>query len=232
MSELAAARRSDYLAISDVAKHSLNDTEDDFGLRVHRESNLIDFERALEGVAKQIESMGSAKNPPPWLSRATKDVSINDRWMFELGHQKMFPYSKVVGPTGDHVILYPDVFDTFGEEEEADATKEKTDSLRWELDVMDDLSDIASVLPLVRAMGAFVSSHLHSGVTHVLCELKTRKSIQWSSRLSPHVVFADADDGRLLHERLLSLEETLSIRKLNFGVLLVTPVWFEEIWNS
>lgn len=229
--ELAVARRSDYLAISDTAKQSLKGIEDDFGLRVDVESNLIDFERALEGVAKQIKSKGRANDPPPWLIRATKDFSKCDRWMFELGHQKMFPYSKA-GSTGDHVIFYIDVFETFGEEEEADATKEKTHSLRWELDVMDDLSDIASVLPLVRAMGAFVSCHLHAGVTHVLCELKTRKSIKWSSRLYPHVIFADADDGRLLHERLISLEETASIRRAQFEVMLVTPVWVEERWNS
>ena len=151
--------------------------------------------------------------------------------MFHLGHQKLFPYSKA-GSTGDHVILYPDVFDTFGEEEEVDVSRDKNHSLRWELDVMDDLSDMASVLPLARAMGAFVSCHLHAGVTHVLCELKTRKSLQWSPRLSPHVVFADADDGRLLHDRLISLEETASIRKMQFDVMLVTPVWVEERWNS
>ena len=71
-------------------------------------------------------------------------------------------------------------------------------------------------------------THLHNGVTHVLCDLQRHKILKWSSR-HPVSVYSDAESGSRLHERLIALEE-ISVEWP--GVLLVSPAWLEDKWNE
>jgi len=94
------------------------------------------------------------------------------------------------------------------------------------------MGNVAAVLPLAKALGAIVTPHLHSGVTHVLCALKRHKMLKWSS-MHPLTIFSDKESGSRLHERLISLEESFALDGASEkSVLLISPDWLEEVWNS
>ena len=119
------------------------------------------------------------------------------------------------------------------EEDEVNGMSCVGESPRWK-DAMESkrLEEVAAVLPLAKALGAIITHHLHGGVTHVLCDLKRHKMLKWSS-IRPLSVFADAESGSRLHERLISLEESATLGgDIDKAVFLVSPDWMEEKWNE
>ena len=129
--------------------------------------------------------------------------------------QKLWPYKEDTSDSRYQLtVVYPDVFVDLGFEEEADTVNEGNsgDSERWENSLVGGkhLGSTFAVLPLLQVMGAVVTTHLHNGVTHILCELRSKKILRWTSTL-PRSVFADPKCGSLLHERLLSLEESAAL---------------------
>ncbi|KAL7541228.1 hypothetical protein ACHAXR_012211 [Thalassiosira sp. AJA248-18] len=236
---LAHPRHSDFLAMSDAAETALEATEDKYGLRIHEISSSLDFSRALENMARRKSSKKVDKSPTsviPWQSRAMNSFADNERWIFGGKPQKLWPYGEHADTNGSMCILYPDLFADFGFEEEEDADKEAravSESPRWK-DVMESksLRKVAAALPLAKALGAVVTPYLHSGVTHILCDLKRHKMLKWSS-MHPLTVFSDAESGSKIHERLISLEESAALNGASHeNVLLVSPDWLEEKWNK
>lgn len=233
---MATPRHSDFLVMASSAKANLKKTEDDFGLRIHDICNDIDFERALEEVGRQrvIKQEEMPSKIVSWQSHAMKDFNESERWVFRGRAQKLWPYQTDVHSAGSVLCtLYPDLFEDLGFEEETDANKEAgtdNESIRWE-----DASEIkngavAASLPLATAMGAIVTPHLHNGVTHVLCELKRHKSLEWTATL-PRSIFADPKCATRIHERLISLEDSAGLkRQQRRTVLLVSPAWMDEKW--
>ena len=122
-----------------------------------------------------------------------------------------------------------------GFEEEADVKREEGkdgEAIRWEDAAEIKNGAVAASLPLATAMGAIVTPHLHSGVTHVLCELKRHTVIEWKATL-PRSIFSDPEYGARLHERLISLEDSAGLkRQRRRTVLLVSPAWMDEKWAS
>ena len=228
---LETMRSTDYLAMPTGSRAVFND-EDGYGVPIHSECSPSEFVRGLNAIGRQKGSKAS----PSWHSLALEDFDERHRWMFNMEKQTLWPYaSSVVAhahPPSDktHCVFYPDFFDTPGLEDEAEVKKALLkDSTRRRWDGADDLCEIASSVPLVRAMGAFVSCHLHNGVTHILCELKGRKCLRWSERVNQKV-FMDAYRGEMILERVLSIAETASMMKIPFQILLVTPDWVEDQW--
>mmetsp|Transcript_7253 Transcript_7253/g.11900 ORF Transcript_7253/g.11900 Transcript_7253/m.11900 type:complete len:1401 (+) Transcript_7253:1066-5268(+) len=233
---MATPRHSDFLVMAKSAKESLKKTEDEFGLRIHDICNDIDFERALEGVGRQraINQEEIPSKIVPWQINAMTDFNVSERWVFRGKAQKLWPYQKDAQTTGTALCtLYPDLFDDPGFEEEVDAKREDgtdNESIRWE-----DASEIkngavAASLPLATAMGAIVTPHLHNSVTHVLCELKRHKSLEWTATL-PRSIFTDPECAARIHERLISLEDSAGLkRQRREPVLLVSPAWMDEKW--
>jgi hypothetical protein len=229
---LAYPRRSDFLVVSDAAKTSLQSTEDDYGLRVGEVAESLDFVRALEEVGRQRQKAIKSVDGVPWQVHALNNFDKHERWIFGGKVQKLWPY-KHDDADYSMCILYPDLFADLGFEEKGDANKEALDfseSPRWK-DVMESksLGKVAATLPLAIALGAIVTPHLHSGVTHILCDLNRRCILKWSS-MHPVSIYSDAKSGSRLHERLISLEE-MSAPDWS-GVLLVSPIWLEEKWNE
>ena len=237
---LAQPRLSDFLAMSDAAGKSLRETEDKYGLRIHELASSLDFARALENL-KRVNSVKKEKQRPsaifPWQTRAMNDFPENNRHVFGGQAQKLWPYGKQEENGSSSICnLYPDLFDDFGLEEEDDANKEErsiSKSPRWKETLKrKNLGDVAATLPLAKALGIIVTPHLHSGVTHVLCDLKRHKSLKWSTML-PHSVYYDEEAGSHLHERLTSLEESASLSGVTReDILLVSPDWLDEKWNE
>lgn len=238
---LARPRRSDYLVMTKAAATSLNDVEDDYGLRINELSNFTDFQRALEEVGRQTSKRQRlslhTEIARPWQLSVLNDFDESDRSIFGGKLQALWPYAEKASTPGTSLtIIYPDLFVKLGLEDEERVKMEdvnETQSRRWdEVPQSKKLGPIAASLPLAKVMGAIVTPHLHSGVTHVLCEMKRNKSLAWSSTL-PRNVFTDPTAGSRLRERLLSLEESATFdRRSHKGVLLVTPEWLEEKWGE
>ncbi len=90
-------------------------------------------------------------------------------------------------------------------------------------------NDIDSVLPLARVMGALVTPRLHTGVTHILCELgKGRDFVVWTTTTEPSC-FRDPARGQQVLNRLV---------KIDWGsagshtVSLVSVKWIRDMWNE
>lgn len=239
---LARPRRADYLLITKIAAASLNNTEDAYGLATSEESNLIDFQRALAIVGRENAAKkqrlsvrpGHRDVKPTWQSTALSSLDESDRWVFGCASQKLWPYIKdaVAGGQNGISVVYPDVFRDVGFED--DMKKIFSDEERWENDVdkENQQSVIFAVLPLLQTMGAVITAHLHSNVTHILCEMKSKKILKWTSTV-PRSVFTNPKTGALIHERLASLEESVVLSgKKRKDVMLVSPEWVEEKWNE
>ena len=234
---MAAPRHSDFLVMANSAKKTLKKTEDDFGLRINDICNDIDFERALEEVGRQrsIKQEEMQSRIVPWQTNALTDFKESERWVFRGKAQKLWPYEKDEQTTGDAPLytLYPDLFEDLGFEEEADAKREdgtNDEFIRWEDAAEIKNGAVSASMPLATAMGAIVTPHLHDGVSHVLCELKRHKSLEWSATL-PRSIFSDPECAARLHERLISLEDSAGLkRQRRRTVLLVSPAWVDEKW--
>jgi hypothetical protein len=229
---LAHPRRSDFLIVSDIARTSLRKSEDDYGLQISEVAGTLDFVRALKEVGRQCQQIVNRVDGVPWQVRALNNFEESERWVFGGKVQKLWPYQKHLDTNCSICILYPDMFKDLGFEEQEDASKEAlkfTESPRWK-DVIESksLGKLAASLPLAKALGAIVTPHLHSGVSHVLCDLN-RRQLKWSS-MHPISIYSDAESGSRLHERLITLEEILGPDWP--GVFLVSPVWLEETWNK
>ena len=237
--ELAHPRRSDYLLMSPAAEKILTQREDSYGLSINETSNIIDFQRSLEEVGRQRiqqddEPKSKQQTHPqkakhlsmiPWQICAMKDFDEGQRWVFGGRAQKLWPYVKDLSDSSSSlVVMYPDLFSDLGCED-ANDLKLEGDHQWNNISASKAVGSISSVLPLARAMGAIVTSHLHSGVTHILCELKRHKILEWSATLS-RAVYSNEESGIRLHDRLLSLEES------GAGILLVSPDWVNEKWHD
>lgn len=229
---MAHPRRSDLLIVSEVARTSLGTIEGNYGLQISEVAGTLDFVRALKEVGRQCQQIVNRVDGVPWQVRALNNFEESERWVFGGKVQKLWPYQKHLDTNCSICILYPDMFKDLGFEEQEDASKEAlkfTESPRWK-DVIESksLGKLAASLPLAKALGAIVTPHLHSGVSHVLCDLN-RRQLKWSS-MHPISIYSDAESGSRLHERLITLEEILGPDWP--GVFLVSPVWLEETWNK
>ena len=236
---MASPRYSDFLVMAESAKANLQQTEDRFGMRINDICNDIDFDRALEEVRGQrgAKKEESHSQIIPWQTNAMTEFDELERWVFRGQAQKLWPYQKDVQNTAGSslCVLYPDLFEDPGFDEETDARREHGsdgESFRWE-----DASEIkngavAASLPLATAMGAIVTPHFHNGVTHVLCQLKRHKFLKWTATL-PRSIFSDSECAARLHERLISLEDSAGLkRQRRQTVLLVSPAWVDEKWSE
>mmetsp|Transcript_30773 Transcript_30773/g.61126 ORF Transcript_30773/g.61126 Transcript_30773/m.61126 type:complete len:842 (+) Transcript_30773:330-2855(+) len=232
-------RRSDYLLMSPAVERSLLQIEDSFGLMVNESATSIDFQRALEEIGcktlnTQLRNKDESQNRKvpaypnlPWQESVLKFFKPKERWVFGGQLQTLWPYHKDPRKSSESlVILYPDVFSNFGSEE-MENSKQSSNDRAGDMIASRAMGEISSVLPLVKIMGAVVSSHLHIGVTHVLCELKRHKILEWVITL-PRSVYSDERSGMLLHKRLMSLEEMTPDDKK--ATVLVSPEWVREMW--
>ena len=232
---LAHPRQSDFLVISESVKTTLQATEDQYGLHIKNIASRPDFARALEEIRRH-KSRKKGTNIIPWQKHAMENFTPLERWIFCGKAQKLWPYGKHADVDSSLCILYPDLFVDPGREVEDDKNKvaiSANESPRWkEVMMSKTLGSVASVLPLAKALGAIVTPHLHSGVTHVLCDLKRHTKLTWKSRGSCDI-FTDKKSGLQLHERLVSLEESAVLEgNVDKHVLLVSPDWLEGIWND
>jgi len=219
-----------------------------------RKADADDLSRKLSKVRGSLSQSASVL---PWQYQAFEHFDENERWVFGGERQKFWPYadttsnknsttSPTIGPSASSphsngpIVLYPDLFGAdFGLKQEADTMEEvrSGDGRSWErwssVLPSSESGDVASSLPLAKAMGALITPHLHNGITHVLVEMPRNLSLEWRPGISHHV-FKDRVNGKALHYRLEELddEESFSSRPGKGEVLLVTPEWIRRYWSS
>ena len=214
-----------------------------------RKADANDLSRKLSKVGFSNAQYSSTI---PWQYQAFEHFDKAERWVFRGARQTFWPYTgtestsnETVGlaaplPLKKLIILYPDLFGSnFGLKREKDALEQVNSgntrlSDRWSsVRPSCESGNVASSLPLAKAMGAQVTPHLHDGITHVLVEMPRNISIEWRPGLSCHV-FKDKVNGKALLNRLEELDDDVSFAsRLGKGeVLLVTPEWVRRRWYS
>ena len=164
-----------------------------------------------------------------WQLQDSIDLPKEDRWVLSSKFTFLWPYNNDSHDTEvfnerDTVVVYPDVFSCgFGfsaEKDSSDGVKSDTRSTRW--DHVESYSDeIMSILPLISSMGGLITPHLHSGVTHIVCLLKSDIEIPFEAGKSLDI-FASKERGRFLIDYLSHrFPENKKIR-------LVSPNWFRK----
>jgi len=132
------------------------------------------------------------------------------------------------------MVLYPDIFQLgrYGHCNEHEAlndilngTSSITSLGNENLHEISQNSEVASVLPLAKAMGAKVTPHLHYSVTHILCNIKI-DTLHWS-RLVSLDVFNNKERGLTLHDKLSEMNDARPI-----SITLVSPEWIRMRWCS
>lgn len=159
-----------------------------------------------------------------WRSQIAR-VDRNARWVVSCGHQVLWPYKAERDITDPVVVVYPDIFAWgFGVSSESDAVEKERrgkDMGRWDRKKPGDFVDrIVSCLPLLRVMGATVTSHFHDGVTHVLCGLPgTIECLVDGEHDVSLDSFSDRRSGREILDR---------VRTFGDAVTLVSPAWVRK----
>lgn len=158
----------------------------------------------------------------PWQYRGHVDLELQDRWVLS------YRLGKTCGEDRG-IVLYPDIFvGGFGISDEEEAIKEVlcgSKSERWEHGVDESFDQILSSLPLSRAMGALVTPHLHSGVTHIVCGLKDSHQILVYNDNLAGDVFKDPTRGGGLIEHLTTI-------RAKTEPVLVSPEWIRTLWEE
>merc|ERR1712137_849693 len=160
--------------------------------------------RALQEINRIQQSTSI---PIQWQHRSAYEMGP-ERWVLTTLHQSD------IGATATNLVVYPDIFRGFGIREENEVKREElagTKSDRWQDQIDDPLDTIASCLPLARALGAIVTPHLHSGVTHVICNIKQDGEFKcFGKRISLLKDFKDVQQGERLMERIEEIYTTKS----------------------
>jgi len=221
----------DYLARTESTEAALiNGT----GLSLDNLESVSMIKRALDVVeeSKRKGTKRLRRIEGPWQYTSVEYLEKDSRWILSCDVQSLWPYRPVGSArVSSVVVLYPDLFGIdFGLDDESEAIDSvlcSTESRRWDsLSVAKKSSQIAAVLPLARAMGALVTLHLHDGVTHVLCDLKSdMQQIKYGDDVvATH--FRDPVGGQRLLDRL----HATSDRRIP-GLKLVSPDWVrDDMW--
>jgi ATP-dependent DNA ligase len=219
---MLSPKKHHYLAKS-TTKEGVSD--EIFSLTNAADATTIELMRALEDFgANGIEHLDSA----PWQYTGSWTLAAQDRWILAARHQTLWPYQDGARHTKEEkVVMYPDVFQhEVGIQDEKEAINELLagiESARWNGMVGESCDQIASSLPLARAMGALVTPYLHSGVTHIICDLKDGlESLAYHGNVSDDA-FNNMNRGKRLVDRLKEFEVPIH-------VTFVSPKWVRSLW--
>jgi hypothetical protein len=164
----------------------------------------------------------------PWQFKGSVDLPENERWVLSSKYTSLWPYKEGTADgnfsqAGKAVVVYPHLFlngfGFCGEKDALDEVLSCTRSKRWDNIVLYS-DEIASTLPLLSMMGGMVTPHLHCGVTHVLCLLKTDVECKYEDAEYLDV-FVYKEDGR----RLL---EYLEQQSRQHDVKFISPNWIRK----
>jgi DNA ligase-4 len=195
-------------------------------LRRSGKATKMELMRALQEIEGGDATLGG-QQLGPWQYNGVYEMSAQHRWVLASRQGTFWP--STIEETLDEerrVVMYPDIFSSgFGARDEAETVREVLSGVkseRW-VDTMCETRDqIASSLPLARAMGALITPRLHTGVTHILCDLKKEDMLEYSISIKSNA-FMNVQRGECLLEKLMSVQ-------IPRKIYLVSPVWIRNLW--
>ncbi|GMH64616.1 hypothetical protein TL16_g04005 [Triparma laevis f. inornata] len=155
--ELPEPRSFEYLVLSEYEREKIKEDEDDFGIRVGEDYDVLRLKRAFENMAKG--SGGGSSGGGRW--QEDERLFDDEKWVLGGLQSELWPFS-TTGST-------------------------KTESSKMYLFPSYNVSDsVGSNVPagalLARAMGAVLQEKLQDNTTHVLVdELLTYVSLKWNA---------------------------------------------------
>ncbi len=248
-------RRHDFLFLTKEKENHLFGSEDESGLLLWNDSDELTFRRALNEVnrkrQKQVQTQSShlslfkVKSDSPhrplsiscptssWQRKALSALDGDERWIFSSKYQKLWSYDKNSSKKQIQTpaVVYPDIFGIDFGFKCLSTTKdydEQTKS-RWK-HIIDSTNDVASVLPLVRSMGATITPHLHSKVTHILGTFRSLEDIVALDDIE--LIHQYHFNGNELYKRLLELKTTKvgTYNDSPVPISLISTDWIRNQW--
>ena len=203
--------------------------EEIFNLNNPDPVSLIDLKRALEETTAGKLEVDCCR---PWQYMGIHVMPEENRWALACQHSVFWPYpSKGAGENDSQpMVLYPDVFQSgFGNFDREQATMESLAGKKCARSeqVDDTCGSVLSALPLARAMGALISCHLHSGVTHILCDLIDGLETVYFDSVNVES-FRNAARGESLVRYMLRSRKMCE----GWSVLLMSPSFLRAKWES
>ena len=198
-------------------------------------SSVSKMRRAIELVTEKSALYGNANDfttQKSWREICTERLSESDRWIAVTPIQTLWPYRIGIASTttASIIVVYADISPDGGYRY-CNSTKRdtarKTTPRRSGNTVSSELTNhwIASTVPLLRVMGAFISTELNDDVTHVLCDLIGPNDEIVCNERTDDSIFVDRQRGLELLERL----RTLPTRR---HVTFISPNWVRKRkWN-
>jgi len=220
-------------------------------MHLYEDSSMFEFKRALSEVEtqnfddpdvdgsyldkryKRMDSNHDKTGTIPWQHQLdtffTKDEKMaitGPRHKFSFMEEDTLSIESRSDSTNQYtMILYPDIYTIgkYGSQKEDDVLNETQNQKERAVCKKSATSEVASVLPLTKVMGAKTTSHLHEGVTHVLCDIVC-DTLNWNPCICTKT-FRDPKRGSSLHQRLKEMNSDSPI-----NVVLVSPSWIRAQW--
>jgi hypothetical protein len=188
--------------------------------------------QAMQKALEIIKKTNKRKQPLSWREECMERLEPDERWICGCSSEPLWPYKR------DHdvmhvVIVFPDVFsDGLGIPWPHHISNE-SDQSRWrKLSNGAQANRLLAMLPLLLSTGAFVTPHLHSDVTHILCDLRDgaeEVQILGSAESIDPNIFVDASRGKEIATRI----NVFSTHKdFVTPILLVSPRWVCKVFNQ
>jgi hypothetical protein len=222
-------KKHDYLVRSNIKDENFL-RDEIFSLNNPKEVSMIDLRRALQELHESKAENAKEEPSVPWQYSATASMKASDRWILTCSHQPLWPYQSEGKLEEDYspAVVYADLhLNGFEVVAEGEVIKEVSAGM----DVARSLNTcdrIQSCLPLLRAMGGLVTPHLHSGVTHILCDLiddvHTINAVDIVAE-----TFRDPARGGVV---LAHLRQATGESEEGKQTLFISPMWVRLKWAS
>ena len=223
-------KKHDYLVRSNIKDENFL-RDEIFSLNNLKEVSMTDLRRALQELQENKAENAKEESSVPWQYSATASLKASDRWILTCSHQPLWPY-QLEGKLEEDcspMVVYADLlqngFEVVAEEEAIKEVSTGVDIDRSLNTGREEACDrVHSCLPLLRAMGVLVTPHLHSGVTHILCDLiddvHTIKVVDIDAE-----TFRDPTRGGAVLTHLRNA-------KVGNQTLFISPIWVRRKWAS
>jgi hypothetical protein len=186
------------------------------------------MQRALEIV----KNTNKRKRPQSWREECIERLETDERWICGCSNEPLWPYKRD-REVMQAVVIYPDVFsDGLGIPWPHQIPNEHDQSKWRKLSNEAQASRLSAAIPLLTSMGAYVTPHLHSDVTHILCDLRDGAEqihvLGTSESIDPHT-FVDASRGKEIAARINFLS---TLRHFVTPISLVSLDWVWKVANQ
>lgn len=209
-------------------------------------SSISKMRRAMEllstnskAINRNEEQEVNTTSLKSWRDICIEHLYESDRWIASSQYQSLWPYRKGILTTSTSpasiIVVYPDVHpldEIVGTNTNLEVVAPNSMSLGQKANtIISDLTNdyIASTLPLLRVMGAFISKELTNDVTHILCDLTyPNDEVVYNEGITTVNIFVNQHQGYQLFERLRVLQNNRLGGDGGTVTTFISPNWVRK----